>query len=81
MRWLTFVVDVYSTVSFPIDGGSIDLVVALSIVGAALSPTISISTCGSRPSSTLKRLMVGGVDRVFDIGRDFRNEGADATQP
>ena len=23
--------------------------------------------------------MVGGVDRVFEIGRNFRNEGADAT--
>ena len=23
--------------------------------------------------------MVGGVDRIFEIGRNFRNEGADAT--
>ena len=37
VRWLTFLVDVYSTVSFPIDGGSIGLVVGLLIVGAALS--------------------------------------------
>ncbi|WP_081683797.1 bifunctional lysylphosphatidylglycerol synthetase/lysine--tRNA ligase LysX [Granulicoccus phenolivorans] len=31
------------------------------------------------PELHLKRLLVGGVDRVFEIGRNFRNEGADAT--
>lgn len=31
------------------------------------------------PELYLKRLMVGGVNRVFEIGRNFRNEGADAT--
>ena len=27
----------------------------------------------------LKRLLVGGIEKVFEIGRNFRNEGADAT--
>ncbi|MBA3529297.1 MAG: lysine--tRNA ligase, partial [Propionibacteriaceae bacterium] len=31
------------------------------------------------PELFLKRLMVGGLDKVFEIGRNFRNEGADAT--
>ena len=31
------------------------------------------------PELYLKRLAVGGVARVFELGRTFRNEGADAT--
>ncbi|MDO5287638.1 MAG: bifunctional lysylphosphatidylglycerol synthetase/lysine--tRNA ligase LysX, partial [Actinomycetia bacterium] len=31
------------------------------------------------PELYLKKLMVGGMDRIFEIGRSFRNEGADAT--
>src|SRR5262249_54260083 len=27
----------------------------------------------------LKRLGVGGIEKVFELGRNFRNEGADAT--
>jgi lysyl-tRNA synthetase class 2 len=27
----------------------------------------------------LKRLLVGGIEKVFEIGRNFRNEGADST--
>ena len=31
------------------------------------------------PELYLKRLMVGGMDKIFEIGRNFRNEGADAS--
>jgi len=31
------------------------------------------------PELYLKRLVVGGVERVFEINRNFRNEGADST--
>jgi lysyl-tRNA synthetase class 2 len=31
------------------------------------------------PELYLKRLAVGGVEKVFEVGRDFRNEGVDAT--
>ena len=31
------------------------------------------------PELYLKRLMVGGLGKVFEVGRSFRNEGADAT--
>ncbi|MDP9831671.1 MULTISPECIES: bifunctional lysylphosphatidylglycerol synthetase/lysine--tRNA ligase LysX [Trueperella] len=31
------------------------------------------------PELFLKRLCVAGVERVFELGRNFRNEGADAT--
>jgi len=31
------------------------------------------------PELYLKRLMVAGMERIFEVGRNFRNEGADAT--
>ncbi len=31
------------------------------------------------PELFLKRCVVGGIERVFEINRNFRNEGADST--
>jgi lysyl-tRNA synthetase, class II len=55
--------------------------------GAVARPFVTRATgFGSRdlalriaPELWLKRLVVGGVDKVFEIGPSFRNEGIDAT--
>ncbi|EQL01751.1 lysyl-tRNA synthetase [Ophiocordyceps sinensis CO18] len=56
--------------------------------GAVARPFVTRSSANLRnralalrvaPELWLKRLVVGGVDRVFEIGPAFRNEGVDAT--
>jgi lysyl-tRNA synthetase class 2 len=54
--------------------------------GAAARPFVTHSNAGDRrlylriaPELALKRLCVAGVDRLFELGRNFRNEGIDAT--
>ena len=47
--------------------------------GPSSTPTASTCPCASRPSCYLKRLLVAGLGPVFELGRNFRNEGADAT--
>lgn len=54
--------------------------------GAAAEPFVTTSRHWENPLSLrvapelwLKRLIIGGLDRVYEIGRVFRNEGIDAT--
>jgi len=35
--------------------------------------------CTRIVSFTVQQLVIGGIDRVFEIGKVFRNEGIDAT--
>ena len=53
--------------------------VGASVRHAHRTRSTSTCTCGSRPELFLKRAVVGGIDRVFEINRNFRNEGADST--
>src|SRR4029078_4940288 len=54
--------------------------------GAAARPFVTRSTAFDTelylriaPELFLKRAVVGGLDRVFEINRNFRNEGADSS--
>ncbi len=54
--------------------------------GAAARPFITHHNALDRdfflrisPETYLKRLIVGGLDRVYEIGKNFRNEGIDAS--
>ena len=43
------------------------------------TPTTSTCTCASRPSCTSSGSSSAGMEQVFELGRQFRNEGADST--
>lgn len=54
--------------------------------GAAAQPFVTNSRALGKdlylriaPELFLKQLVIGGFDRVFEIGKVFRNEGIDAT--
>lgn len=60
-------------------------VLSTTVGGAAARPFVTRMDAGSRemflriaPELYLKELLIGGVDRVYEIGKQFRNEDLDA---
>ena len=43
------------------------------------TPSTGTSTCASPPSCTSSGCIVGGLERVYEIGKDFRNEGVSSS--
>ncbi|KAI9837082.1 MAG: hypothetical protein M1819_000731 [Sarea resinae] len=74
-----FLRDGFLEVSTPILAGDAGGAIARPFITSATEFPQQKITLRIAPELWLKRLVLGGMDRVFEIGPSFRNEGLDAT--
>lgn len=69
----------YSEVETPMLAGNTGGAVARPFASASTEFPHKELALRIAPELWLKRLVVGGMDKIFELGRSFRNEGLDAT--